>query len=72
VLEDKLNKAKELCKGSDQLVQMRRQLAEVAGMVNAIQRAVPVVAVYLHEIHWLIGCEWMGWLRRVRLMHRGA
>ena len=70
MLEDKLNKAKELCKGSDQLVQMRRQLAEVAGMVNAIQRAVPVVAVYLHEIHWLI--ERMGWLRRVHLMHRGA
>jgi len=49
-------KAEELCRSNDQPVQMRRQLS-VAGMVNAIWWAVPVVVVYLCTVYQLIRHE---------------
>lgn len=44
----------ELCELNDQPLQTWWELVQVAGAVNALWRAVLVMAIFLQELYWLI------------------
>jgi hypothetical protein len=39
----------------------KRQLAQLAGLINAISKAAPILQLYLRSTYWVMGCEWCDW-----------